>query len=88
MAAEFGEDEQALALGGVRNFEGAVEDATGDLVGRTLREEEALRVLVEIGVGGVFVFRVVHVSFIVVVLKESAEGGKIAGGGATDDGLG
>jgi hypothetical protein len=48
VAAEFGEDEEALALGGVRDFEGAVEDAAGDLVlGENARRGRSRR-----GVGG------------------------------------
>ena len=46
VAAELGEDEEALPLGGLRDVEGAEEDAAGDFVGGGLSEEEAVGVLV------------------------------------------
>jgi hypothetical protein len=41
--------------------------------------------LVEGGVEGLFVVRVLHVSFAVVELKESVQGGQVVGGGAADE---
>jgi hypothetical protein len=82
------EDEEALALGGVGDVEGAEEDAAGDVVGGKLGEQEAVRVLVEGGVECGFVVGVVDVALGVVELEKGVQGGEIVGGRAANDGRG
>jgi hypothetical protein len=85
VAAELREDEESLALGGLRYVEGPEQHAAGNFVGGGLREEEAVGVLVEGGEEGVFGVGVLHVSFAVVELEESVQGWEIGGGGAADE---